>query len=351
MTKQLCALSLAAAMLAAACSSDGTDSPGGGSGGRGGGGGAGNGGSIGTGGSPGTGGRGGSGGGSGGTAGGSGGASGGAGGGGAGGAAVDSGAAGSGGSGARDAGDARADGGGTDGGGAGPTPPSAGGMNVMVGVRTSLLDDIKGRWVGERRAIKEEDGATVFTGTFQANQFGGPRGHTVRVPLKTGKEYILEYRIRFDGENFPFTRGGKIPGLAGGNAPTGCVNVNPQGFSARMMWRGGGGDLVGYIYDQTQSSACGNNISTNFSFKSNTWASIKERVRVNTGNASDGILQVWADGRMLIDRSNMRYMGTQSNNINTILFHFFFGGSTAAWAPSRTCSISVSDVFVTLVAE
>jgi hypothetical protein len=224
---------------------------------------------------------------------------------------------------------------------------SDGGTSIVLGVRTSLRELLASKWVGARRTMKQEDGALVFTGAFNANKFGGPEGNNVRLDLKPGKEYIFEYRIRFDGD-FPFSRGGKIPGLAGGNAPTGCVDVNAQGFSARMMWREGG-KLIGYIYDQTQSSECGNNIATSYTFKPNTWADMKERVRVNNGTAGDGVLQIWADGNMVINRSNMKYMGTQANNINVVLFHSFFGGSTQDWAPSRNCTISFSEPFVTLV--
>jgi hypothetical protein len=219
-----------------------------------------------------------------------------------------------------------------------------------MGMRMSLEQTLRASWVRERESIKEEGGVTVFTGVFEANRFGGPQGHNHRINLKPAREYLFEYRVRFDGD-FPFTRGGKIPGLAGGNTPTGCVNVNANGFSARMMWRTNG-QLVGYIYDQTQSSACGNNITTSHNFRGNTWYSIKERVRVNTGNASDGILQIWVDDRLLIDRKNMRYMNAGANNlVNSILFHSFFGGSTQAWAPSRQCSISFAEVYATLLAD
>jgi hypothetical protein len=228
------------------------------------------------------------------------------------------------------------------------SPPDA--AEIMVGVRTSMREALAAKWVGVRKSITMENGAPVFTGVFEANKFGGPQGHNVRLPLRPGKEYILEYKIRFDG-NFPFTRGGKIPGLAGGNAPTGCVDVTAKGFSARMMWREGG-SLIGYLYDQDQNSNCGNNIGTSFNFKAGQWHSIKERVKVNTGNNRDGILQVWADDRMVIDRSNVRYMNDgAANNVNVILFHSFFGGSTQDWAPSRECSMSYSEPFVTLVAE
>lgn len=231
-------------------------------------------------------------------------------------------------------------------------PPATGdgGGTFAVGVRVSLEGDIRSRWTRTRETIKEEGGMTVFTGVFEANRFGGPQGHNHRLSLKPGREYLLEYKVRFDG-NFPFTRGGKLPGLAGGNAPTGCVNVDANGFSARQMWRTGA-QLVGYIYDQTQSGGCGNNITTSVNFKSEQWYSLKQRVRLNTGNTGNGVLQLWVDDRLVIDRMNMRYMNVTGNNlINSVLFHSFFGGSTQDWAPSRECSISFAEVFATLLAE
>jgi len=168
--------------------------------------------------------------------------------------------------------------------------------------------------------------------------------------LKPGHEYLFEYRVRFNAD-FPFMRGGKLPGLAGGNAPTGCVNADANGFSARQMWRTGG-QLVAYLYDQDQGGECGNNITTSLNFKPRQWYSLKQRVKLNTGRNHDGHLQIWVDGQMLIDRKNMEYMAEgPANLINSVLFHSFFGGSTQDWAPTRECSISFAEPFATLLAE
>ena len=250
-----------------------------------------------------------------------------------------------------------------------PTPPDAGGGGTdatapadssppgdagngtnTVGMRYSLRQTVATEWVGTRRSIKMEDGMMVFTGVFQANQFGGPQGHNERLQIRPGREYIFEYKIRFD-TGYDFSRGGKIPGLAGASAPTGCVTTNGSGFSARSMWRQGGA-LIGYLYDNNQSQACGTGITTNFRFTIGRWHDFKQRVRLNTGNGNNGILQIWVDGAMVIDRSNISYMNTGgSNRIDQVLFHSFFGGSTQDWAPSRNCSISFAEPWVTLVEE
>jgi hypothetical protein len=221
---------------------------------------------------------------------------------------------------------------------------------MMPGNRVSLRDQLVAKWTQTRETMKEEGGMTVFTGVFEAGKIGGPQGHTPRLTLEPAHEYLFEYKVRFDGD-FPFTRGGKLPGLAGGNAPTGCVNTDANGFSARLMWRQNGA-LIGYLYDQDQGGDCGNNITTSHNFKAGQWYSLKERVKLNTGRNHDGELQLWVDDRLVIDRKNMEYMAAApANLINVVLFHSFFGGSTQDWAPARQCSISFAEPFATLLTK
>jgi hypothetical protein len=73
---------------------------------------------------------------------------------------------------------------------------------------------------------------------------------------------------------------------------------------------------------------------------------------MNTGRNHDGVLQISVDGRMVLDVNNRAYTNEgPGQQIDVVLFHSFFGGSTAAWAPARDCSISFSDLHVTLLAE
>ena len=79
-----------------------------------------------------------------------------------------------------------------------------------------------------------------------------------------GREYVFEYRIRFDA-GFDFSRGGKIPGPGGRDAPSGCQTSTGTGFTARQMWREQG-RLIGYIYDMDQRGDCGNAVETGLNF-------------------------------------------------------------------------------------
>jgi hypothetical protein len=234
-------------------------------------------------------------------------------------------------------------------------PPDAGSPDGPpggpLGTRVSLEDVVSARWVGTRRTVSMDGASKVFTAGFEAGRFGGGgNGHLIRLNIAPGKEYVFEYRIRFD-DGYDFSRGGKIPGLAGGNAPSGCQTSTDVGFTARQMWREQG-RLIGYIYDMDQRAACGNAIETGFNFGVGKWYRVKQRVKLNTGSERNGILQLWIDDRQVINRSNMGWMiEAPTRRIDRIFLDFFFGGSTADWSPRRNCSLSFADVFITKLAE
>ena len=242
----------------------------------------------------------------------------------------------------------------------GPDAPArdagGGGADAATGAdasagRVSLEADITARWTGDRRTITMEGGTSIFKGAYRAGQFGGSGdGHIVRLRIAPGSEYIFEYRFRFD-PGFDFSRGGKIPGLGGGNAPSGCEASTGVGFTARSMWRQQG-RLIGYIYDMDQSGECGNAIETGFNFAVGRWYQVRQRIKLNTGSSRNGVLQLWIDDRQVINRSNMGWMAAAPDRrIDRVFLDFFFGGSTADWSPSRACSISFTDVYVTKLAD
>ena len=237
-------------------------------------------------------------------------------------------------------------------GGAADASTTDAGPAAPIGQRVSLESTVMGRWMTTRRTVAMDGATRVFTAGFEAGQFGGGgNGHIIRFPIPPGSEYVLEYRLRFD-PGFDFSRGGKIPGLSSGaGAPSGCKRSDGTGFSARQMWRENG-RLIGYIYDMDQSGPCGNAVTTNFNFAVGRWYSIKLRVKLNTGRNHDGVLQLTIDDRSIYNRTNAGWMiEAPDRRIDEFMLDLFFGGSTADWAPSRNCSISFSDVFITRLAD
>jgi len=155
-------------------------------------------------------------------------------------------------------------------------------------------------------------------------------------------EAVAEYRFRFE-EEFEWTEGGKLPGLAGGSAAVGG-NPQPDGFTARYMW-GPTGTIFLYLYHSEQPGQYGQGIGLGGSTAvRGQWHTIRQRIKLNTPGEPDGVLQVWFDGNLVLDRQDMRWRreGT-SWNIDKFYFSTFHGGNSDPYRPSRDNHIDFDD--------
>lgn len=165
--------------------------------------------------------------------------------------------------------------------------------------------------------------------------------------------YELEYRVRF-GADFDWRLGGKLPGLAGGSVPTGG-NFDPDGFSARYMWREGG-RLVIYLYWAGQASAArergrqyGVDLDCGVTLERGRDYRLRQRVTLNTPGRPDGRLEVWVDGRPVLQRADLLFRDAPAKawQIDRFLFSTFHGGNSPSWAPTRDCTVEFDDLAVT----
>ena len=202
-----------------------------------------------------------------------------------------------------------------------------------------------------RATIVEESGNRFLRVTYPANEFGPNNGGVqFKVPFgQTYDELYLSYRVRF-ADGFQFVKGGKIPGLVGGTAPTGCVN-DTTGFSARMMWRTGGA-AVQYMYFPEKLNACGDDYDYDtgngpITFSTGTWHTVEHRIVMNTPGDHDGILEAWLDGLPALSQKAFLYrLAGATYGIDTLYFSTFFGGSDSTWAPSSAQIVDFDDFIV-----
>ncbi len=170
---------------------------------------------------------------------------------------------------------------------------------------------------------------------YPKGQVGSTRsGCQFQVGLAPRPEYFLDYRVRFgdaDKKRWDFGRGGKLPGLAGGTANTGGKKTTGDGWSARYMWKSG--KLVVYLYHLGQKGTIGETLALNYSLAAGKWYRLTQRVRVNEGSTADGILQVWVDGKIRLDRRDIRFRKANAAPVDVFYFSTFFGGSSKSWAP------------------
>jgi hypothetical protein len=202
----------------------------------------------------------------------------------------------------------------------------------------------------EGQAEVAEEGENRFLRVRYPQGGVGPNDAGVQFEVSFGAsfdELYFSYRLRF-AEDFEFVKGGKLPGLVGGTSPTGC-RPDPDGFSARNMWRPGGA-IVQYIYYPDQPNACGNDRyydidGDDVSFVRGQWMTIVHRILMNTPGQNDGRLQGWVDGQLALDAARAWRL-SDDFGVDALYFSTFFGGSDGSWAPGSEQTIDFDDLTV-----
>ncbi|MDC9594987.1 polysaccharide lyase [Xenorhabdus sp. IM139775] len=179
----------------------------------------------------------------------------------------------------------------------------------------------------------QDDKNKVLELTYLANTVGSEAGTSFNAPVHgEHKALWLQYRMMFSKE-FMWVNGGKLPGLAGGDHPSGCIdNDNFDGFSSRLMWRKAG-ELFGYFYYPEKNERCGDYIKLETSLKKNTWYTLTQYVKLNNIGKHDGIYIQYIDNQEVFSTDSLKLRNKTNVFIDAIKWSSFFGGSTLDWAP------------------
>jgi nitrous oxidase accessory protein NosD len=225
--------------------------------------------------------------------------------------------------------------------------------------------------------VRVVSGSQAFGGTGSALATSYPAGvHGTREtgaqwPYEFGESYeeaTLSYRVRF-GPGFDFVRGGKLPGLAGGTAPTGSTQATGfNGWAGRLMWRTNFNGVSGQPQQLTSGgityakhtdsgfSGDGRQEDRNFFFNpdgsqtefvSNQWYQITQRIVMNTPGEFNGIQQIWIDGVLVINEQDIRYRLDDSFAIDQLYFSTFYGGNRD-WRTSKDEEAFFDDFVITI---
>ncbi|MDY7115670.1 hypothetical protein RAN53_04870 [Halomonas sp. SSL-5] len=160
---------------------------------------------------------------------------------------------------------------------------------------------------------------------------GGAGFYAAPTGLAGAERACLTYRVRF-ASGFDFVKGGKLPGLYGGDAPSGGDEVDGEsGFSMRFMWREAGqGELYEYVASQDEEfgASVGRGL---WSFPTGEWVTIEQELVLNTPGEADGLARVWIDDVPVLEQSEIIYRTTEEVSIDGLMFSTFFGGSGKEW--------------------
>lgn len=210
-----------------------------------------------------------------------------------------------------------------------------------IGARTSGeirgLDSNAKTWPHKTRVenglIKAEYLKDIASGQFGGFLFDRSFADT--------EEAVVEYKVKFD-KNFIWTYGGKLPGLGGssltsnGAIPSGGtknLNYITNGFSARLMWRQSGAGnparFVVYTYFPDRDiEKSGVEIAFLRDIKLDTWYTIKQYIKLNTPGMRDGLLKMYVNGEIKLDRDDILYRNEGKSNvkINALILNTYRGG-------------------------
>ena len=184
------------------------------------------------------------------------------------------------------------------------------------------------------------------------------------------EEAWLRYRFKFRS-GFDFVRGGKLPGFAGGTAPTGSRDADgTNGFAARLMWRtdfrGVSGvpeqtvtDGISYAkYTDSGFDGTGEDEDreywhdadgTRTMMQSGVWYEVIQRVKMNDPGVRNGVLQIWLDGRLVLDQQDILWRTANTFAIDQVYFSTFFGGNED-WRTSKDEVVYFDDFLISQTA-
>jgi hypothetical protein len=153
-----------------------------------------------------------------------------------------------------------------------------------------------------------------------------------------GDALRLQYRVRFD-RNFPWVKGGKLPGLYGGTMISGGrIPDGTNGFSTRYMWRAhGAGEVYAYLpSSKNHGTSLGRG---DWFFHAGRWATIEQTVHLNSPGRADGSIEVRVDDQMVQHDAGLVFRTTGLLQIQGVFFSSFFGGDDTSWSASRATHV------------
>jgi len=205
-----------------------------------------------------------------------------------------------------------------------------------------------------RVSIVETDGGgnKAIAVLYPEGEYGTSQtGAQWKVMLDGSYEHIrLSYRLQFVTP-FEFVRGGKLPGMIGGEGNTGGgIPDGTDGWSARMMWRVDGA-IVQYVYHPDQPESYGEDLpwtggGNSLLFQPGQWHEVVHEIQMNTPGLNDGSITCWFDGELALDAANMRFRDVNDFAIDGMYFSTFFGGSNSSWATTADETVLFDDFVI-----
>lgn len=200
---------------------------------------------------------------------------------------------------------------------------------------TKVVKDSSGKFERVLRVHYPKGSATQGLSRSEGSPYGGAFFYAnLGIPPKNSLH--LSYYLRFC-EDFDFVKGGKLPGLFGGEGGSGGKVPNGvDGFTTRFMWRRqGDGEVYAYLANSPANSFG----KGNWRFKPGKWCHLEQEVILNQPGKANGRIRAWADGKEVVDEKGLTFRTVDTLKIDGIYFSTFFGGSDLTWATPKNVHV------------
>jgi hypothetical protein len=206
-----------------------------------------------------------------------------------------------------------------------------------------------GAYDGRLSLEKRADGNALTTSYDPA--FSGPMGGVAWITMFGSQSQTrLSYKLKF-AENFNFYKGGKLPGLAGGEKvePGKCIS-GKKGWCCRLTFEHDSSlrMLVYFLNSGSQYNIVRElkHAGSSCKVKPGSWYSISMVVSVNDPGKSNGSIECSIDGKSCLSVHDINFRDTTKESINHLQFSAFFGEGETFYAPDNKQVISFDDVVV-----
>lgn len=186
---------------------------------------------------------------------------------------------------------------------------------------------------------------------FPAKMIGPDKsGYNFEAELPPGTIKTISYEVKFSPD-FDFVKGGKLPGLCGGNVASGGERANGKGFSARVMWKEDG-RVISYVYHMNQKENYGDvfvwvdPFSVPLYFLKDTWQKVKMVVKLNDVGKSNGMIQGYLNKELVFEEKDFMFRNNERIQVDKLCFNTFFGGDNKTWAPQKKMKLWIKNLEV-----
>ena len=238
-----------------------------------------------------------------------------------------------------------------------------------------VADFERGDWLDDWNRLTRSEMAQIGKG--EGNGFVPLAGQALRTTLKKGantalnlrylfakhgqaepEEVYFRYYLRLGDDWNPNVEGGKMPGIAGTYGRAGWGSRAADGTNG---WSVRGGflksyetpdgarvtPLNGYAYEMDGKSGWGSiwpwGKGSGGLLENARWYAVEQQVKLNTPGQADGEYRAWLDGRLVAERTGIRYRSVPDLRIESIWMNVYHGGATPS---PRDMSLYIDNVVV-----